>query len=212
MDEDPADDPEDPEADPRRQRWERRLAVPVLVAALASVPAVWLTLLEEPYATVGVVANWLAGAVLVGETLVLLLVGRSRLRWLRENWWLVGLTLLTVAAVVLALGPVQLLRLVRALGALRVLRAGRIVSAARRVRRRAGLSSRWSAVLTIGAGVVVAVFVAAVLSDPTSRSRLLVEDAVGAVLGPVPGTVLVVVAGLLLGVATFVTLRRDDDE
>jgi len=41
----PGRDPED--------HWEERLALPVIIAALASVPAVFLTLLDSPYETVG---------------------------------------------------------------------------------------------------------------------------------------------------------------
>lgn len=192
--------------DDRTARWEERLALPVLAAALVSVPAVFLTLLdEEPYATVGYVVNALSGAVLVGESVILLLVSREPLKWLRGHLWLVGLSVATVLAVVLALGPVQLLRLVRLFGAVRIFRAGRIVSAARELQERLGLTGRWTTVFTVLAGLVVGVFVAVVLSDPTSRSRQLLESVVG---DGVPGTVLVVLAGLLLGGATFVVVRR----
>lgn len=201
------EEPAQDELEPRIRRWEERLALPVLVAALVSLPAVWLTLLEQPWASVGLVANSLSGAVLIGETVVLLAVSRDKRRWVHENRWLIGLSLLTLVAVVFAVGPLQLLRLVRALGALRVLRAGRIVSAARRLRRRAGLEGPWSRILTALASLVVAAFVAVVLADPTSQSRRLLEGLVGGV----PATVLVVVAGLLLGGATFVVLRQRRD-
>lgn len=201
----PGPDHDESVDDPDEERWEERLALPVLVAALVSVPAVFLTLLDaEPWATVGTVVNWLAGAVLVGETVVLLLVTRDPVRWLREHVWLVALSVVTVVAVVFALGPFQLLRLVRVVGAVRLARVGRIVSAARKLQERTGMTGRGTTVLTVVAGLVVAAFVAVVLSDPTSRSRRLLEDVVG---DGVPMTVLVVVAGLLLGVATFVGVR-----
>lgn len=196
--------PAQDEVEPRLRRWEERLGVPVLVAAVVSLPAVWLTLLEQPWSDVGLVVNALSGAVLLGETAVLLLVSRDKRRWVHENRWLLGISLLTLVAVVFTIGPLQLLRLVRAIGALRVLRAGRIVSATRRLRRRWGLTGPWSRILTAVASLVVAAFVAVVLADPTSRSRQLLEGLVG----EVPATVLVVVAGLLLGGATFVVLRH----
>jgi len=39
----------DDEIDEIQQRWENRLAWPVLLAAILSVPAVFLTLLDEPF-------------------------------------------------------------------------------------------------------------------------------------------------------------------
>jgi CsoR family transcriptional regulator, copper-sensing transcriptional repressor len=196
------------EEDDREERWEQRLAWPVLIAALVSVPAVFLTLLDDPYESVGTVVNVLTGVVLVGETVVLLWVSRDPVDWLRRHWWLVGLTLATVAAVFLALGPLQLLRLVRVFGALRIARAGRIMSAARKLQKRLGMSGWWSTLVAVTAGLVVAAFVAVVLADPTSRSRQMVEDAVG---GDLPFTLIAVVAGLLLFGATVVVLHREQD-
>ncbi|MFD1716358.1 hypothetical protein [Georgenia deserti] len=184
-------------------RWEQRLALPVLVAALASVPAVWLTLLDEPYSTVGRVGSWVTGAVLVAETVVLFVVTGDRWAWVRRNAWLIVLTAAVVVAVVLAIGPVQILRLVRAIGALRVLRVRHIIRAGRKLRG-AGSSRWWERVWTAVATLVVAAFVAVVLSDPTSRSRQLVEE----LLGRGWFVVAVVVAGLLLGGAVFVLMRR----
>lgn len=199
-----AADSEDPET-----RWEERLAVPVLVAALASIPAVFLTLLDEPYATAGLVANWAAGAVLVAETVVLFVVSRDRWDWLRRHAWLVVLTVVVLIGVVFAVGPVQVLRLLRVVGALRLVRAGRIVKAGQMLQERVGLTGRWARLPGIVASLLVAVFVVVILSDPTSQSRVLIEQ----VIGTGPGTVVVVLAGLVLAVATFVVVRqrRDSD-
>ncbi len=193
----------DPEA-----HWEERLAVPVLLAALVSVPAVFLTLLDDPYETVGTYVNWLAGAVLVGETVVLFVVSRDKRRWVRQHAWLIGLTVVVVVGVVLAIGPVQLLRLLRVVGALRILRAGRIVKAGRLMRRRMGLSGFWATAPAIAASLLVAVFVAVALADPTSRTRNLLEGWVGE-----QGVVVAsVVAGVLLAVATFVVIRQQQED
>src|SRR5699024_5981269 len=56
----------------REKRWQDRLALPVLVAALVSIPAVFLSFLSEPWAEAGRIINLLSGLVLVGETLILL--------------------------------------------------------------------------------------------------------------------------------------------
>lgn len=192
-------------ADPGRERaWEERLAVPVLVAALASVPAVFLTLLDDPYSTAGTVVNWASGAVLVAEAVVLFAVSTDRRRWLRRHAWLLVLTLVVIVGVVLAVGPVQVLRLLRVFGALRLVRAGRIIKAARLLRERAGLTGRWSRVPAAIGGLLTAVFVAVILADPTSTSRRLLEGT----LGEVGGVVTAVVAGLVLAVATFVVMRQ----
>ncbi|WP_216077658.1 hypothetical protein [Isoptericola sediminis] len=200
---------EDPAPEPTEDRWERRFAWPVIVAALASVPAVWLTLLSEPYSTIGTVGSLLTGAVLLSETVVLFAVSGDKRQWVRQHRWLVGVTLAVVVSAALAIGPAQLLRLVRAVGALRLLRARHIVRAGRRVMDHSRMDKRWERALTGVIVVVVAAFVAVVLADPTSQSRVLLESLVG---GPVYVWI-VLTAGLLLSAAIFVLVRarlRDD--
>lgn len=196
----PGQDHEDHED--RADAFARRWAVPVLVAALASVPAVFLTLFDDPWATVGTGLNLASGVVLVAETVVLFVLAEDRRRWLRRNRFLVGLTLVLVPAVLLAVGPVQLLRVVRVAGALRIVRVGRILRAGRMLRDRAGLERGWQRGIGLGVTLLCAAFVAAVLADPTSTSRQLVEQALGW-----GGPAVVIVAGLVLAAATFVVLR-----
>lgn len=187
--------------------WQDRLAVPVLIAALASIPAVFLTLFDGAVEVTGNIINTLSGIVLVAEAVVLFAVSEQRWQWVKDNRWLVLLALAMVPAVVFAVGPVQLLRLLRTVGALRIIRARRIFSAGRVLRRRAGLDGRWHKVTTFGVSLLVAGFVAVVLADPTSESRQFVDqvlDAIG------PGGALV--AGLLLAVATFVVVRYQAQE
>jgi CsoR family transcriptional regulator, copper-sensing transcriptional repressor len=194
---------QDPGHDPE-EHWEQRLALPVIIAALASVPAVFLTLLDSPYETVGNVVNWLSGAVLVAETAVLFAVSQDKSEWVRRHKWLLLLTVGVILGVVLAIGPVQLLRLLRVVGALRLVRAGRIVKAARITRDRLGLTGQWSRVSSAAAALLVATFVGVVLADPTSRSRQLLDQW----LGGTSQVVLTVLAGAVLAVATFVVMRR----
>jgi CsoR family transcriptional regulator, copper-sensing transcriptional repressor len=190
----------------REERWQDRLAVPVLVAALASIPAMFLTIAGGVLGTAGQVVDVASGAVLVAEAVILFVVAENRRAWVRGHLGLIALTVLVVVAVVFAVGPVQVLRLVRTVGALRVLRAGRIVRAARALRGRLGFTGPLSHVFAVGAGLLVALFVGVVLADPTSQSRSLLER----VVGDVSTTVVVVssvLAGLLLGVATFLLAR-----
>jgi hypothetical protein len=190
----------------REERWQERLALPVLVAALASIPAMFLTVAEGTLGTAGHVIDLVSGAVLVAETVILFIVAEHKRAWIRGHLGLIALTVVVLVAVVFALGPVQLLRLVRTVGALRILRAGRIVKAARSVGLRHGFTGRLAQALAAGAGVLVAVFVGVVLSDPTSRSRDLLTD----VLGTVDTGVIVAlsaVAGIVLGAATYLLAR-----
>src|SRR5699024_8829422 len=140
-----------------------RLALPVLVAALVSIPAVFLTFLSGPWSDAGRLINLLSGLVLVGETIILLVVSPDRLSWLRRHLWLVVLTVLVILGVVFALGPVQLFRLIRLIGAPRILRTGRIIKAGRLL---AGRGSRcWNKFTATGVSILVAVFVAATSPD-----------------------------------------------
>ena len=192
----------------RADRLQERLAVPVLIAALASVPAVFLTLFEDPARLAGTVLNTLSGAVLIAEAVVLLAVSEHKLTWIRRNLWLVALAVVMIPAVVFAVGPVQLLRLVRVVGALRIIRVGRILKAGRIVRERAGLDALWQRVIGIGVTLLVAGFVAVVLSDPTSYSRQALEGALDRV-----GIVGVMLAGAVIAIATFIVrTNRNGDE
>ena len=190
----------------REERWQERLALPVLVAALASIPAMFLTVADGALGTAGYLVDLASGLVLVAETVILFAVAESKRAWIRGHLGLIALTVVVVVAVVFALGPAQVLRLVRTVGALRILRAGRIVKAARSVGDRLGFTGRLAHLASFGAGVLVAVFVGVVLADPTSRSH----DLLTAVLGDigVPAIVaLSAVAGVVLGLATYLLAR-----
>jgi hypothetical protein len=200
-----------PPPDPRYEHWEQRLTIPVVVAALASVPAVFLTLLDGVYETVGLAVNYAAGAVLVAETVVLAVLARDLRAWARQHRWLIALTALMVPAVVFAVGPVQLLRLVHLVGALRFARAGRIIRASNAVRRRAGLRGWRGHLLSGSAGLLVAVFVAVVFADPTSASRQLLDQALQRG-GRGLFVAIVITAGLVLAASTYVVARSRLDE
>ena len=191
----------------RADRLQERLAVPVMIAALASVPAVFLTLFDGTAEAVGSTINTASGAVLIAEAVVLFAVSQDRIAWLKRNWWLVALAIIIVPAVLFALAPVQLLRvaaqLVRMVGALRILRVRRILKAGRILRRRAGLDRVWQQVVGVAVSLLVAGFVAVVLADPTSDAHEFLDRFV-----EMDGWVLPVIAGLLLGGATFVVMRN----
>lgn len=187
-------------------RAEERFTVPVIVAALASVPATFLTMADGRAELVGNAINYLSLAVFAAETVVLFFLAGDRVRWLHDHKLPVGVTLVTVPAVLFALGPVQVLRLlrfVRVLGALRILRVGRILRAGRILRERAGLEG-WAWKATIGSlSVLAAAFVALTLADPSSESRQVLAGTLQRFGAPA-----IVVAGVVLAGATYVVVRN----
>ncbi len=189
----------------RAERVEQWFTAPVVVAAVASVPAMFLTTMEGHAEQVGAAINYATMAVFVAETLVLLALTGDRLEWVRRNRLPVGITVATIPAVIFALGPVQimrLLRLARVIGALRILRVRRIVKAGRILRVRAGLTGwAWRATFLL-LSTASAVFVVFVLADPTSTTRQTIDAAVGRW-----GFVATAIAGAILAGATYVVAR-----
>ena len=161
-----------------QQRWENRLAWPVLLAAILSVPAVFLTLLDEPFEMIGHILLYLTTAVLVIETAVFFLISPKKVDWVRRNWWLIGLTIATILAVAFSIGPMQLFRTVRSVGALRVLRAKQVAKAGESLANKS--NKRWRRWLgQILATVVVGAFVVLALVVPESEARTTLENYVG---------------------------------
>lgn len=190
------------DGDDRAARAEERLAVPVLVAAIASIPATFLTTLEGRPQLAGHVVNYLSVAVLAGESVVPFVLASHRIRWLRERWFVVAVAAISVPAVIFAVGPAQLLRLVRFVGALRILRVRRILKAGKILRQRSGRTGwQWKAISAF-LSLLAAAFVAIVLSDPSSQTRQLAEGALGQF-----GLPAIILAGAIIASATFLVLR-----
>lgn len=166
-----------PEAANQRAGWlERYLAVPVLIAALAAVPAVLLAQWGEGWpAQIGSVVNWLSGIVLWGEWILLIVLADNKRAWLSDHKWSAVAAVATIPAVLLLLGPLQVLRLIPVIAALPLTRLTRIFEAGTVIRRRMGLrGSRRTAV--VAAAAAATIFAAAViLLDPASDTRILVD-------------------------------------
>lgn len=206
------------DSDPRLEKWEQRFFWPVLVAALASVPAVFLTIqFDPPWEVAGEVINHISMVVFAAETVVLLVLARDKRQWVRDHWTIVAITALTIPAVLLALGPAQVLRVVargvRTLGALRIIRVGRIFKAGKILYNRTDFSGPVRKGMAIGATVLAAAFVALVLADPSTKSREFLDQNVPGLFGGA-WPYLVVAAGLIVAGATFVVfrVRRAPDE
>lgn len=193
--------------DSRAERWEQRLALPVILAAVVSVPAVFLTMLDDRHLLLtGHALNWASLVVLASETALLLVLSSARRAWLWRHRWTLAITVLAVPAVIFAAAPIQALRLVsllRFLGTLRILRANTIVNAGRVLARRFGLTGFRRYALVFGGSLLAAGFVALVLVDPTTarQHRRLFAELQGW-LGPMPA----LVAGTVLAAATFIVV------
>lgn len=191
--------------DARATRWEQRLALPVILAAIASVPAVFLTMFDDDRLRLaGQALNWASLGVLTLEAALLLLLSGDRLAWLWRHRWTLLVTVIAVPAVIYAVAPVQALRLwhlVRLIGALRILRAKTIFKAGQVLARRLGLTGPKRYALVIGGSTLAAAFVALVLVDPsTSRQHERLFQELQGWLRPVPA----LVAGAVLAAAVFI--------
>lgn len=189
----------------RATQMEQRFTWPVVIAAVASVPAMFLTTMEGAAEQVGSAINVATLAVFIAETVVLLALTPDRWAWVKRHRYVVAVTIVSIPAVIFAVGPVQILRLLRAvrvIGALRILRVRRIVKAGRILRERAGLTGwAWRATFLV-LSVASAVFVAFVLADPTSTTRRAIDATVGRF-----GILVTLLAGAILGGATYVVAR-----
>lgn len=96
---------------------QRRLALPVLISAIASVPAVLLTVWGDGMWTrIGSWTNVAAGVVLWAEWILLIVFAEDKLQWPRTNRWSTLVEAMSLPAVVFTLGPAQLLLLIVSLG------------------------------------------------------------------------------------------------
>ncbi|MGC0141401.1 MULTISPECIES: hypothetical protein [unclassified Pseudactinotalea] len=199
------------EIDEVQGRWEKWLGWPVLIAAIASVPAVFLTLLDEPFEMIGHVGLWLATVVLVVETVVFFLLSPKKIAWVRRNWWLIGLTFAAILAVVFSIGPMQLFRVGRSVGALRVMRGKQVAKAGESLAKK-GQSRRRQLLGKVLATVVVGAFVVLALAVPESEARSTLEDFVGEDGVPVAAAA----AGVLTMTAMYFLVRsprsKEEDE
>ncbi|SFT88451.1 hypothetical protein SAMN04487904_1123 [Actinopolyspora lacussalsi subsp. righensis] len=186
------------------------LHVPVLTAAAASVPAVFLTRLDGPVSLFGSVLNWSSMLVLTAESVLLFWFSRDRPRWLREHWWMALVTVLTIPAVVFAFAPAQVLRLVRVVAAVQLVRVFRLVKVARVLHRRSRVLGRPRYALLGAVLLAAVVLLGVVLADEDSPTRRTL-DAVSSRWGwPVLLGVVVLFAAAIGGLVTWLRRRRDE--
>ncbi|WP_298178884.1 hypothetical protein [Saccharomonospora sp.] len=193
--------------DDRARQVQQFLAVPVLAAALVSVPAVFLATTPGLTGVIGKVLNWLSLAVLVSESATLLWFSGSVRLFVQRYRAQLLIVAITVPAVVFVVGPTQVLRLLLALGAFRILSVRRILRAGRVIVHRADLDGRRGRWVLAGMSAAAVVFATIVLANPESGSRKVlawVVDHLGA------GGTAVAGLGIAMIVLVIVVLLRKD--
>lgn len=115
--------------DERSRRLEARFELPVLAAALATIPALLVEQLHpvQPWKTLAEVTDWIIWLVFALEVGAMLAVVPSKRRWLSGNVVGVAIVLLTVPLLSTAFQSIRLLRI------LRLLRLARVPSLSRRL-------------------------------------------------------------------------------
>ncbi|HWH13144.1 MAG TPA: hypothetical protein VNT51_00240, partial [Miltoncostaeaceae bacterium] len=158
----------DPHIDPRGARWERRLHLPVLVAAWLAIPTVilYFSSLEGATAAVAVTLAWAIWLVFALETAVMLAVVRDRRAWIRGHAFGLAIVLATFPLLtyllegLLAARALSSLQGVRVLQVLYLAKAAKIVKSALIVRRTGGRARHpllMSALWLVGSAAVVGI-------------------------------------------------------
>jgi voltage-gated potassium channel len=111
----------------RSRRAERILEIPVIVAALLTIPVIAIEQsgLADPWDIIAVGLNWAIWLVFLIELVVMLALVPDRRRWLRENPLDLPLVILTPPILPPGLQSLRALRLLRLLRLLRVARIAR---------------------------------------------------------------------------------------
>jgi voltage-gated potassium channel len=83
--------------DDRARQVERRLAGPLLIPALLTIPAIAIEQSDagQPWDTIAAVVNWMVWGAFLAEIVIMLRVVPDRWRWLRDHPLDVAIVLLT---------------------------------------------------------------------------------------------------------------------
>lgn len=113
--------------DERSRRAARIFEIPVIFAALLTIPVIAIeqSSLDQPWDTIAAVLNWTIWLVFLAELVVMLALVSDRRRWLRENPLDLPLVILTPPILPAGLQSLRVLRLLRLLRLLRVARIAR---------------------------------------------------------------------------------------
>lgn len=101
---------------------QRRLAVPLLVAALLTIPAIALdeSNVGRPWDTIAIVLNWIVWSAFLAEAVLMISVVEHRWRWVREHPLEVAIVVLTPPFLPASMQAARVFRLLRLLRLLRL--------------------------------------------------------------------------------------------
>jgi len=171
--------------DPRVTNVHRLFAWPVLIASLATVTGLLVSLADGPVGELGEEVAMLAGLVIVAESVLVFLVSGDKWRWLRRHWLIVVISLLVLGLfVVEVVVPLHLLRLVsgfsvspvgHVLQHAKILHVGEFGHAKEHLATSSKLAAGLHQPVEALIGIAVPVYLVATLLDPESESRELLR-------------------------------------
>ncbi len=171
--------------DPRVTHVHQLFAWPVLIASLATVVGLLVSLVEGPVGELGEEVAMLAGLVIVAESVMVMLVSDDKRRWLRRHWLLVVISALVLGLFVVGVAiPFHLLRLVRGFSVspvshvlqhAKILHVGEFGHAKEHLASSSKLAARLHQPVEALIGLAVPVYLVATLRDPESDSRELLR-------------------------------------
>jgi voltage-gated potassium channel len=139
----------------RAERLDKRFEVPIFVAALLVIPVIVIEQAHVSHGikTLGVILNWLIWAAFATELVVMLVVVRDRMGWLRKHPLEAAIVLLTAPVLPASLQALRMFRL------LRVLRLAVLVKRSRRLFTLDGVrgAAVLAAVAAFGGGAIFSV-------------------------------------------------------
>lgn len=160
-------------------------AWPVLIASLATVIGLLVSLAPDPLGAIGEELTKLAGLVIVAESVMVMLVSGDKWRWLRGHWVMVVLSAAVLGLFVVGVAvPLHLMRLVRGFGAshvghvlqhAKVLHVGEFGHAKEHLSESSRLAERLQRPVEVAIGLAVPAYIVGTLIDPESDSRELVR-------------------------------------
>lgn len=200
--------PADPNA--RAEDVEARLRPWVIAAAIASIPALFMSLGDGTLAQVGNTLNVATLILLTGESVILVLVADDKRAWLWRHRWALVVVAVSIPLVVLAAGAGQFLRLAAYLRAFRIVRLNRVLKVGRLLETKTALGGAALLVVRVGIVLIALAFAALILADPDGATRGLITDAIDRWGWPAVATA-GAAAGAVAGAGWLAWRRRRDD-
>ena len=178
-----------PDADPRAAEWEARFRTPIIVAALAVLPLLALSL-SHPHGvwkTVEVAGHWVVWLTFFVEVVVMLCIVRDRRAWIAGHRLELLVVVVSTPLLPIALAAVPALRLLlvfKTLKLAKVIKLAKLGKSVRVVRRKLALQGAASVALGVAALLLAGATVVYILTgaSPWEREARTIACVVAGVL------------------------------